>query len=359
MSAPLASPSADIGRLIALAQNSSASGRGELYTAIATAMTARTGATSPAEDRLLAEVMGRLTHQVEMSVRLALADRLAERPDAPHELILMLANDAIDVARPVLTHSTVLTEDDLAGLISASSTVHHEVIAGRPDVSLRLSAMLSQSPADHVVLALLKNHRAQIAETSLQEIAARSRTAAELQSALAVRPDLSQDLAQRLCGFVSQELAAFIGQRFNIDAAALSPALNMAAADAHAQLTQATGAQRMVEKLFLSGQLKPAFAVRALTQGQLDVFEYAAARLIGAPPDAFAALMRKGDAAFLALVCQAIGIDRSAFATLFQKLESARGGQGILGSDERRRADEIFQGISRNAAREALQRRAA
>jgi uncharacterized protein (DUF2336 family) len=210
-----------------------------------------------------------------------------------------------------------------------------------------------------VLIALVRNQRARIAAETMERLAERSRDSHELQLGVLGRPEAQPDLAERMCAFVTEALHGFITQRFKIDPLAVRRGLEQASAEAHARLTQVSGPERLVTKLHTAGQLKPGFAVKALAQGQLDLFEHAAAKLTGVSAEAMARMLKSGDAKVLALVCQAIGIDRSAFATLFSQAETLRGRSGILSQQDRQSADCVFQTISRDDARNTVMRRAA
>lgn len=349
----------EIGKLVGLAQSGSATSRSELYLSIAGLMQARAGGFSDSEKGLLNAIMGQLTKQVEMHVRHALAERMAELVEAPHDLILLLANDRIEVAQAILEKSTMLNEDELVDIINATTHLHQKAVAGRPDVTTRVAASLAESSAVEVLVALVRNQRARIAQDTMERLAERSRESTDLQQGVLLRPELVEDLAKRMCAYVTEALHSFITERFRIDPAAIRKDLAMASAEAHARLTNASGPERLVSKLHAAGQLKAGFAVKALGQGQLDVFEHAAAKLVGIPTEPLCRLLKSGDARMLALVCQAIGIDRSAFATLFGQAEQLRGRSGILSQQDRVQADEIFQKLSRDDARQAILRKAA
>ena len=62
------------------------------------------------EHELMQEILRHLTRDVEMAIRIALAQRLAEDASVPHDLILLLVDDSIEVARPLILHSPLLTE---------------------------------------------------------------------------------------------------------------------------------------------------------------------------------------------------------------------------------------------------------
>ncbi len=349
----------EIGKLISLAQSESAESRSQLYLSIAHLMESRAGGFSPSERELLNAIMRQLTRQVEMQVRQALAERMSELDDAPHDLILLLANDHIEVAQGVLEKSTLLNEDELIDIINVATHLHQKAIAGRGDVTERVAASLAESSAPEVLLELVRNQRARIASDTMERLAERSRDNVELQRGVLSRPELQQDLATRMCGFVSDALHGFITQRFGIDPVTIRKDLALASAEAHARMTQASGPERLVSKLHAAGQLKPGFAVKALGQGQLDVFEHAVAKLIGVPAEAIVRLLKSGDAANLALICQAIGVDKSVFSTLFSQAETLRGRSGILSQQDRVRAEEVFQTVSRDDARRTVLRKAA
>src|SRR5271170_988292 len=60
---------------------------------------------SERERALMEEIIVKLVHEMEMQVRRELAERLAASDAAPKDLIVLLANDAIEIARPVLQQS--------------------------------------------------------------------------------------------------------------------------------------------------------------------------------------------------------------------------------------------------------------
>ena len=68
---------------------------------------------SGGDRRLMLDIMHRLVGQVEISVRRALAENLAQVTDVPRDLILALANDEIEVAYPILMGSEILKDPDL------------------------------------------------------------------------------------------------------------------------------------------------------------------------------------------------------------------------------------------------------
>ncbi|MEJ1970142.1 MAG: DUF2336 domain-containing protein [Rhizomicrobium sp.] len=62
---------------------------------------------------------------------------------APHELILLLADDRIEVARPLLLRSPLLTDEDILKLVAQAGHAHHEAVASRPHIGRSRSPRFS------------------------------------------------------------------------------------------------------------------------------------------------------------------------------------------------------------------------
>jgi hypothetical protein len=88
--------------------------------------------THPLEDeRYYTELALRLINSTDLPVRTAVAERLAGYPAAPHQVIMRLARDVVDVAEPILRHSTCLTTADLELISSDCGPAHAAIIAAR------------------------------------------------------------------------------------------------------------------------------------------------------------------------------------------------------------------------------------
>src|ERR1700759_1112530 len=107
-----ASDMSDMGRLAQLAANPGNVNRSELFLAVASLYRVQGTYLNPRERELMNEILRRLTHDVEMAIRISLAERLADDAAAPHDLIVLLADDSIEVARPLLLRSPLISDDD-------------------------------------------------------------------------------------------------------------------------------------------------------------------------------------------------------------------------------------------------------
>src|SRR5262245_5006385 len=91
---------------------------------------------TPDDERYYTELVLRLIDAVDEPQRAALAARLAAYPSAPRAVVLRLAHDDIEVAGPILEHSTCLTSADLEAIAKERGAVHAEIIAARPATAL-------------------------------------------------------------------------------------------------------------------------------------------------------------------------------------------------------------------------------
>ena len=306
-------------RLAQLAANPQGTSREEIYLAVASLYRVQGNYLNPRERTLMGDILKRLTKDVEMAIRIALAERLADDASAPHGLIALLADDDIEVARPLILRNPLLTDEDALHLIAQFGTEHHEAIAGRPYIGETVSEELAKSDAESVLVALVHNATAKISNSAYETLVEKSRIFAAIQEPLARRPDLPPVLATKMCDWVSDALKSYITRNYRIAPARLSEALAEAEAFVRSErpgTPAAESQQKLVEKLAQSGQLKAGFLLRVLHQGQVDLFDLALARLIDVPVSTSRQRFYEGGPRAVALACRAVGIDRCVFTTI-------------------------------------------
>lgn len=99
------------------------------------------------EERHYVELAMRLLDGVDIASRIALAERLARFSAAPREIVRRLAMDELDVAAPVLKHSTVLDRAELVTIAEECSAAHAAIISQRPDIQALLNGDSEDAPA--------------------------------------------------------------------------------------------------------------------------------------------------------------------------------------------------------------------
>ena len=346
----------DMGRLAQLAMNSKdRASREEIYLAVASLYRIQGAELNGRERDLTREILRRLTRDVEMAVRIALAERLADDITAPHDLILLLVDDAIEVARPLILRSPLLSERDMQNVIAKASIAHQEAVATRPDIGVPVTDILAQSKTESVLVALVRNATAKISESAYQALVERSRALTGLQEPLLKRTDLPVALARRMSAWVSEALKTYIQANYKMAPARIDAALTQATEALQrppGTLSDppADSAQKLIEKLAVSGQLKAGFLMRVLSQGQIDLFELAFARLLEVDLSRFRLMFYDGGVRMVALACRAGGIDKAAFPTVFNLSRQARHRTECLGRAQIDEAEVVFTTFTRPSA---------
>jgi uncharacterized protein (DUF2336 family) len=352
----------DMSRLAQLAINpKDGASREEIYLAVASLYRIQGTGLNERERELMREILRRLTRDVEMAIRIALAQRLADDTTAPHDLILLLVDDTIEVARPLILNSPLLTEADVLRLIATGDTGRQEAVAGRPHIGVPVTDALAASETESVLLALVRNATATISDAGYETLIAKSRAFARLQEPLVQRPDLPPQLATSMCEWVSDALKSYIRTNYRMAPRRLDSALKLATAAVKSepppyQDAPADSAQKLIDKLAASGQLKAGFLMRVLSQGQSDLFDLAFSRMVEMELPLFRKFFYDGGARAVALGCRAAGIDRSVFPTVFNLSRQSRGRHVQLNEQELAEAEKVFIGFNRQSAAEEMRR---
>lgn len=128
------------------------------------------GLFTPAQRRAAEDLFRTAIYDGEALVRSVLADSLKRLGGVPRDVVLTLARDEAQVARPVLSCSPLLSEDDLLAIARAGSRSHRLAIAERDNLSPALSEALYETHDPILVRRLLVNDGAALAEGLLHAI---------------------------------------------------------------------------------------------------------------------------------------------------------------------------------------------
>jgi uncharacterized protein (DUF2336 family) len=340
--------------LLELALDKSVEGRESLAQRIGELFSEREEVLTEQESALLAEILGKLVLDIEMSVRQSLAERLAESPLAPHDLVVTLANDQIEVARPILIKSAVLRDRELIAIIRHRGHQHQLAIAMRTSIDEIVSDALVETGQTDVIKRLLENHNAKISETTLSYLTDQSQRVDSFHEPLLNRHDLTPDLAQRMYWWVSAALREQILKSFDIQPGLLDDSLEQTVLSMMDEDKKAdegdTAAVALAKQLVEDREVTPEFLISVLRRGEIPLFE----ALFGEvsrfkPPELQRVLYHQGGEG-LAIICRSLGYPKQAFATIF--LLSRRGRPGSETTDPRElsRAVLIFDKVSRENA---------
>jgi uncharacterized protein (DUF2336 family) len=296
-----------------------------------------------------------------MAVRIALAERLADDEDAPTDLILMLCDDKIEVARPIIMRSRKLTDAEILKFISDASAAHQAVIAARPNIGEPVTDILAKSELETVLVALVRNSTARIGAMAFETLVEKSKKLESLHGPLADRPDIPPLLAKQMCGWVSEALRTHITRNFQMAPAKTEAAMVHArqAVQSPAPLIPSTDSsetsRKLVDKLHISGQLKAGFLLRVLHQNQTDLFDHGFAKILGIEVGKFRQIFYEHGPRPVAMACRATGIDRAVFMTVYNLSRQSRHVTAVLTPEQRAEVDAVFNAFSKTDATSDLQ----
>ncbi len=182
----------------------------------------------------------------------------------PRELAVLLANDEIEVATPILMRSAVLQDVDLIEIIRHRSRQHILAVAMRRDLTSTVSEALVETGDRDVIRTLLENQDANIARITLAYLVEQSKTVDEFQEPLVRRRDLPADLARRLVYWVAASLRQALIERFDIDVDTLDDRLEPVVKEEIAEARGGSGGrQRRGRPVAGAGRRPPADAAPA------------------------------------------------------------------------------------------------
>jgi uncharacterized protein (DUF2336 family) len=259
------------------------------------------------------------------------------------------------VARPLLLRSPLLTDEDMLRLLTGSGEAHHEIVATRAHIGEPVTEVLARSSVESVLVALVRNATAKISPAAFESLVEKSRAIASLQEPLTRREDLPPVLASKMCEWVTDALKSYIAKNYRIAPERLDDAIAQAhilvkSEPAAPKSPPAESAQKLIEKLAASGQLKAGFLLRVLHQGQLDLFDLALAKLVDLPITELRAKFYDGGPRAVALACRGVGIDRCVFNTVFNLSRQARNMRTTLAPTDMAEVDRVFSSVSKPGA---------
>ncbi len=296
------------------------------------------GCGGPESETVVRDVFMGLVARVERDIRARLAVKLAKASWAPLELVLHLAYDEIEVARPLLASSPVLGEAELVRLLVATAVEHQIEIARRPSLGPAVVNAILDQASPEVLTALAGNTSADVSPLAMERLVAFSQRIAALRAPLARHPDLTPDLGAMLYAWVGETLRRALSERYAVDGPAFEAAVSSAVEEARGAPgdgvsletdERAAMDRRVVEKLKMGRQLRPGLLLRALRDGKLTLFTIALAELGGFTTDEVRKALDGPSVDLLSLACASVGVDRGAFpsiATLVRSLNRGRPG---------------------------------
>jgi uncharacterized protein (DUF2336 family) len=358
----LVSPAAEptLQDLLDLARNKTVAARSLLAKTVSDLFFDESTVLTERERALMTDILRQLLHDVEMAIRRNLAERVADQPSAPPELVLELANDSIEVAHAILARSEVLQDPALVEIIRHRTLEHQLAITLRKSISEVVSDALVETGSTDVVAALLQNPNARISQTTLEYLVEESKRVDRYQNPLLQRADLPSELAKRMYWWVSAALRKHILEKFQIDASELDESLEgtiRAIAGAHGRDPMLRRKPvELAEVLVKANVATPSFLVKVLREGEIPLFEALLARLTKLRGTLVRRFMFEPGGEALAIACRAIGIEKSSFASIFLLSRKARPGDQSVDPNEVNEVLAFYDRLDIPAAKKLLRR---
>ena len=354
-------PDDELDALFKLARDKSAAGRKALVNAVSDLFFNNKDVLTDREKALMTDILRQIIHDVEMSVRRELAERLADAHQAPHELILALANDEIEVAHPLLIQSDILHDFDLVEIIHHRTLEHQLAIAMRKTLTEDVTDALVETGNEDVVAKMIENPNARISKSTMEYLVDQSKRVDTYQNPLLKRPDLEPELAKKMYWWVSAALRQHIVKNFNIDAGELDETLESSVKnviDRHDSAVSPDGSKpaRLADRLAEDGKVTPRMLVQVLRQGEVPLFEAMFAKMSGLRPRLLRRMLFEPGGEALAILCKAVTLDKADFASIFMLSRKARNNERVTNPQELKRILDLFDRIQPDAADRMLKK---
>ncbi len=343
-----------------LARDKSVGSRTKLADIIGDLFFGDSGTLSDAEQSIMTDILRQLVQDVEISVRKHLAIQLSNKTDAPHDLVIALANDESEVAYPILLKSRVLRDQDLISIIHHRTLEHQLAVAMRDKISASVSAALVDTGEETVIKRLLENHNAEIARDTMAHLVEQSRRLDSLQRPLVHRRDLPADLAEKMYWWVSAALRSHIVENFDVDPTEIDTAMEetvqtaMGAEEIGEPTQSAT--ERVAQHLAASEPPDGGLILRLLREGEISLFERVLEHQSGLRRQLLQRLLYEPGGEGLAVVCRALGLNRAVFHEVLTLTRTARVGLDESNLDECAFASLLFDQIEPDTAKVMLSR---
>lgn len=355
-------PDEELEGLFKLARDKSAAGRKALVNAVSDLFFNNKDVLTDREKALMTDILRQIIHDVEMSVRRELAERLADSRQAPHDLILALANDEIEVAHALLIQSDILHDFDLVEIIHHRTLEHQLAIAMRKTLNESVTDALVETGNEDVVAKMIENPNARISKSTMEYLVDQSKRVDTYQNPLLKRPDLEPELAKRMYWWVSAALRQHIVKNFKVDAADLDDTLEttvknvidrhgIASAD-----SENSKPFKLAERLAEDGKVTPRMLVQVLRQGEVPLFEAMFSRMSGLRPRLLRRMLFEPGGEALAILCKAVGIDKADFASIFMLSRKARNTERVTHPQDLKHILDLFDRIQTDAADRMLKK---
>ena len=282
------------------------------------------------ERAMTADLLVEMLREAAPRDRVRVARRLASLVEMPELLLRLLLRDDIEVARPLLSQETALSDADLIDCVRQAGPEHRLLIAKRRELGELVCEALIEAGETPVVEALLRNTGAVLSSDAVDALVAASRNVPDFIAGLLKRAELRPAHAYVLFWWAEPDQRRAILQRFAVS----REVLQEAAGDVFPLAAEENWQDPLVRKAlqFVERRQRNRAAIarspyasldEAIADAQSGMTRDAAreiAFLAGVKPTTAAKIFTDPCGEPLAILCKATGLPRSAILALWRGL---------------------------------------
>jgi uncharacterized protein (DUF2336 family) len=344
-------------QLLAMARDRSKAGRTQLADAIADLFEDQSRHLSDRERNLMYGILHHLVRETERAVREIISAQVAERPDVPRELAKSLADDSIEVAYPILTRCKALKDADLIEIIRNRAFEHQLAISLRYDVSERVSSELVATGNPDVIVTLLENSGAKIAQSTLAYLVEESRRVDSFQQPILRREDIDPAIAKKMFMWVSAAMRSHILSKFKFDPATIDDLLEKAGVVGAQRATlkgEASSSDALANNLHDEGLITTDLMIKALKERHVHLFVSMMTKTTGLRRALITRFLLEASGEGLAITCGSLGMDKDQFLEIFKLTSKARSVKTGTGQIPHASVLDLYDRMKRETAEEVV-----
>jgi uncharacterized protein (DUF2336 family) len=267
-----------------------------------------------------------------------------------------MANDEIEVAKPVLTDSPVLSDLDLLYIIKGKTPEYWQAIAQRGGLSDGVINTLAETREEATARILTDNKNIRLTLKAANIIGTMAETDESLAKPLLMREDLPEEIARHLYQYVGAELKNYIRDYFGVQEEAISSAIDEVILELGEDNTRHKfmPTEAMVESakmLAATGQLTLQATMAPLQRGQFATFIAMFSQLSGLSPQNTHDILSDASGKMLAISCRAMNLTKGDLARIYMMTQRIRSEDRIVDHQELMRALSAFDNLSVEKAR--------
>jgi len=310
------------------------------------------------EEAQLNDLMDVLMFNCSPNVRTELLKKFVDVDSMPRRMVRNLAQDNIDVARPILLTSPALSDDDLIHVVETKGGEHAATVASRAEISEAVADALVTTGDLRVMQVVVENLGAHLTPSAVDIVAEAARFSIQLRKPLLSRPEMHVDAALKLYWWVEQDLRRATIKRFGITAGQIDQALSKTIAgllnDHVFEKSNDDVMIQIADWLEQHDALKKEILPQVLRLGHFRLFNMLLSRMARLSLALVDTITEEIGGRGLAAICRAVGIDKPMFVSLFLLSRGGRPGEQIVHPRELAHAIDAFDRMTASDAKDLL-----